>query len=102
MAARLDKADVLSSLTAERVLDHFGVEHRRAGGELRFQICPECGPRTRDDSVSVNRESGRWRCLAHECRGDLLTMVAGYAGVDIDRDFQRVVEVAADIAGVAR
>lgn len=100
MTARIDKADVRAALTPGRVLDHFGIDHRRAGGELRFQICPECGPRTRDDSVSVNASTGRWRCLAHECSGDLFAMVAGYAGIDLVRDFSRVVEVAADIAGV--
>lgn len=101
MPRGVDKDAVLSSLTASAVLDHFQVEHQRAGAELRFQICPSCGPRSRADSVSVNRSSGRWRCLAHDCAGDLLAMVAGFAGIDIRRDFPRVVAVAADIAGVA-
>jgi len=101
-ARGLDKVDVIAALSAERVLDHFGIDHQRSGRELRFQVCPECGPRTRADSVSVSVETGRWKDHAHECRGDLLSMVAGYAGVDLERDFQRVLEVAADIAGVGR
>ena len=96
---RLEKREVAASLTAERVLDHFGIEYQRKGGELRFSICPECGSRSREDTVSINRKTGRWRCHAHECAGDILAMVADYAGVDIVRDFQRVLEIAADIAG---
>jgi hypothetical protein len=100
-AARIEKDAVLAALTPERVLEHFSIDYRRAGAELRFQICPECGPRSRADTVSVNRATGRWRDLAHDCAGDLLAMVALFAGVDIRRDFARVLVVAADIAGVA-
>ena len=102
VTARLEKADVLASLTAERVLAHFGVDARRSGGELRFQICPECGARSRWDAVSVSKETGLWHCKVNECRGDLLAMVAGYAGIDLARDFESVLGAAADIAGVAR
>jgi hypothetical protein len=98
---KVDKDQVLSALTPEMVLSHFAIDYRRAGAELRFQICPECGPRSRADTISVNRATGRWRDLAHDCAGDLLAMVALFAGVDIRRDFARVLVVAADIAGVA-
>jgi len=96
-----DKREVVQALTAERVLDYFGIGHRRSGGELRFQLCPECGWRSRWDAVSVSIASGRWKCHAHDCAGDLLAMVAGYAGIDAAREFPRVVEVAAEIAGVS-
>jgi hypothetical protein len=101
-ARGLDKTDVLAALSAERVLDHFGIDYQRSGRELRFQVCPECGPRSKADTVSVSTATGRWKDHAHDCRGDLLSMVAGYAGIDLDRDFGRVLEVAADIAGMAR
>ena len=53
MTARLEKADVLAALDVERTLQHFGVEYRRSGRELRFQVCPTCGPRTRKDARTL-------------------------------------------------
>lgn len=99
MTTRVDKRDIVAALSPTAVLDHFAVEYRRSGAELRFSICPGCGPRSRADTVSASRETGRWKCHAHDCAGDLLAMVAGFAGVDIRRDFERVLAVAADIAG---
>ncbi len=100
MSARVEKADVLAALTAERVLEHFGIDYRRSGYELRLQVCPTCGPRTRKDAVSVNSDSGQWKCHAHGCSGDILDIVAGMAGLDIERDFRAVLEVAAELAGI--
>lgn len=99
MAGRLDKADVVALLSPERVLDSFGIEHHRSGSQIRTQHCPACGQRSRD-AVTISASDGRWRCHAHECKGDLLAMVAGYASLDVERDFTRVLELAADIAGV--
>lgn len=101
MTGRLDKRVVVEALTATQVLEHFGVDHRRSGAEWRFAICPACGQRSRADSVSCNRATGRWRCHAHDCAGDLLAMVAGFAGIDIRRDFESVLAAAAAIAGVS-
>lgn len=101
MGARVDKADVIAALTAERVLEHFGVDYRRFGAELRFQLCPTCGPRTRADAVSASHETGRWIDHAHGCKGDLLAMVAGFLGVDIVARFDQVLAAAAELAGVS-
>lgn len=94
------KADVLASLTAEMVLRHFAVDYRQSGGELRFQTCPACGPRTRADSVAANRKSGCWIDHAHGCHGDLFSMVAGFAGIDVKVEFPAVIEQAAAVAGM--
>lgn len=100
MTARLDKAEVLGALGAEAVLAHFGIEFQRRGDELRCQVCPGCGPRTRRDAVAINSDTGRWCDHAHGCRGDLFDLVAGLAGLDIERDFGAVLAVAAELAGV--
>ena len=101
MPATIDKAEVLASLTPMAVLARFAISARITGAELRFAICPECGPRTRADAVSINQRTGRWYCHVGGCSGDLLAMVAGFAGIDIERDFPRVLEVAATVAGIA-
>ncbi len=101
MTARIDRADVVARLSATQVLQHFGIPSRRAGDELRFQVCPSCGPRSRIDALAVNVETGRWKCHAHSCRGDLLALVAGLAGLDARRDFRAVLAIAADLAGVS-
>lgn len=101
MTTRVDKRDIVAALTPAAVLEHFGVAYRISGAEWRFAVCPACGARSRWDAVSCNRSTGRWRCHVHDCRGDLLSMVAGFAGVDVRADFHRVLRVAADIAGVA-
>ena len=78
----------------------FAVRFRASSGEVRFQACPSCGPRSRSDAIAANRGTGLWLCHAHGCKGDLLALVAGLAGLDVEREFHRVIELAADIAGV--
>jgi hypothetical protein len=96
---KLDKDAVASALTAERVFDAFSIDRKRSAGQWRIQTCPECGPRTRRDAVTVS-DDGKWHCKAHGCRGDVFSMVAGFSGLDCARDFPTVLKRAADIAGV--
>ena len=97
---RLDKEAVLAELRTQDVVAHFQLQGRTIGDELRVGICPACGPRTRKDSVAINLVTGRWVDHAHGCSGDLLALVAGFGGLDIKRDFERVLELAGSIAGV--
>jgi hypothetical protein len=95
----LDRDALASALTPAAVLAHFGVRWRRSGDELRFRACPHCGERSRVDTVALNANTGRWIDHAHQCAGDLFDLIAGYAGL-ARRDFPRVLEIAAEIAGV--
>lgn len=97
---RLERDVVLASLQPRDVIDRFQLQGRVTGDELRTRLCPTCGPRGRADSVAINLTTGRWSDHAHGCSGDLLALVAALAGLDIKRDFERVLELAADIAGV--
>lgn len=97
---RLDKDAVLAELRARDVVQHFQLQGRAVGDELRVGVCPACGPRARKDTVAINLITGRWVDHAHSCSGDLLALVAGLGGLDIKRDFERVLELAASIAGV--
>lgn len=98
--ARLDRDTVRAALSVHAVLAHFGIEARRTGGQLRTHACPECGERTRD-AVVMNAATGLWDDKAHGCSGDLFDAIAGYADLDVARDFPAVLELAAEIAGVS-
>lgn len=97
---RLERDAVLAELRAGDVVTHFAIKSRTIGDEIRVGICPACGPRSRKDSVAINLVTGRWVDHAHGCAGDLLALVAGLCGLDVRRDFERVLEIAADIARV--
>ncbi len=96
---RIDAETVRHALTPAMVLDHHGIRYKRAGDELRTQHCPSCGQRTRP-SVAINAATGAWSCHAHGCHGGLFAAVAGFAGLDIAKEYPRVIEHAAAIAGI--
>ena len=98
--ARLDRETVRAALTAAMVAAEAGIPVRRTGTQLRTKQCPACGLRSAD-SVVVNAATGAWECKAHGCKGDLFALVAGWNGLDHKRDFGRVLERAAAIAGVS-
>jgi len=95
---KLDAAAIRALLSPAMVLDYFEVKHR-GQAQWSVQSCPQCGQLKRG-SVSVHPETCLWAC--HHCgaRGGLFDLVAGYAGIDPKKDFQRVLGLAAMIAGV--
>lgn len=96
--------DVRASLPpgfAALALDHFGKRYRPRGRELKTHDCPACGHRSRPDAVSINTADGRWQCKARGCKGDVFALVAGYAGLDIKRDFPAAINLTASIAGLS-
>ena len=95
---KLDSSSIRALLTPAMVLDHFEIK-RRGSAQWSVQTCPGCGQLKRG-SVSIHTESGLWKC--HHCgaHGGLFDLVAGYADIDPKQDFQKVLGVAAMIAGV--
>lgn len=89
-------ADIKTQLRAADALTRLGIAYKRAGRELRTQVCPDCGQRSRD-AVCINADSGAWHCKVCGGRGDILSAIAGYAGL---RDFVEVKRLAMDIAGM--
>src|ERR1043165_2030536 len=109
MSARgLDAATVRSVLRVTDVLDRFGEQYRDRP-EIRLAHCRACSHHDRRGRASlvVNRASGRWiyysgvRADGTPCRGDVLELLAAYAGLDTDSRFPEVVELGASIAGIA-
>ena len=95
---KLDAASIRALLTPAMVLDYYEVK-RRGRAQWAVQLCPQCGQLKRG-SLSIHAESGRWQCFHCGAHGGLFDLVAGYAGIDPKKDFQRALGVAATIAGV--
>lgn len=100
-SARFDRDEIAGH--AQRVVRAVFAEQNETlhvvGDEARTRLCPMCGPRSRD-AVVVNLVTGRWIDHAHGCSGDMFDIVASLAGLDARRDFVRVKELAAELAGL--
>lgn len=92
----LDKRAVLAGLTVDAVLTHFAVAARAGATEVRMRRCPQCGVRS-TPAVTINRATGRWKCHGHGHQGDLLDLIAGFAGLSISTAFPAVLALAAQI-----
>jgi hypothetical protein len=87
----------LRELDPAAVIARYRIEGRRNVDEFRTRECPKCGQRDRD-AVSVNLVTGFWCCFAHGCRGDVLALLAGYAGLGDDAaSFADVLALAGDV-----
>lgn len=97
---RLDAEHVHAALVENvpHVLELSGIEYR-GRGELRTQHCPACGPRS-GLHVCISADTGRWMCHAHGCKGNIFSLVAGYAGLDVRTEFRRVLELGASMVGI--
>lgn len=98
---RIDADVVRAHLTLAAVLHHHGVTVDRHG---RSAVCPTCGPRSRADAVRYDLRRGVWACYRGRAEihgGGPLEALAGLAGLDIRADYPRVLELGAEIAGIA-
>jgi hypothetical protein len=94
-----DADAVEAGLRAPAILDAFGARYRDAP-TIRLTVCPQCGEATKRAAVAINRASCKWVHHGGPCRGAALDLVAAFAGLDRRRDFVRLLEIAAPIAGV--
>lgn len=94
---RVDRDVVLDALTAQDVADHLGIKGRWSGRWMRSSRCGETDHG--GDHFGLARD-GHWHCHACNKGGDLLALLALGAGLDVRADFQRVLELGAEIAGV--
>ncbi len=91
---------IRAALAPIAIFESQGVDVLDRGAELRTNLCPICGERSRR-AVKVNTETGAWKDHAKGCKGDIFRLLAGYAGLDVAREYPRVLELAAQIAGIA-
>lgn len=89
----------------KQILDAYG-EHYHDAPTIRLTRCPRCGATTKREAVAIDRTTVRWvhhsgsSAADSPCRGDALDLVAAFEGLDRNRDFARLVERAAAIAGI--
>ncbi len=89
---------VLEALRAEDVANHYQIAGVWRGRGLRSKRCPKADHST--DAMWLARD-GKWHCHACDIGGDLLHLIAYAEGLDIRAEFPAVLELAAQIAGVA-
>jgi hypothetical protein len=104
VTSRLRAEDARAALAGcvPELLDRFGAEYRN-GRNLTLRECPACKRRQRRAAVKIHRDTGLW--IHHSgsgaaCKGDALDLLAAFAGLDRVRDFPRVLELGASIAGI--
>lgn len=93
----IDKAEILARLDAATVASHYQIAGRWAGRWLRSRSCGRDHHGTAAMGLAAD---GKWHCHACDDGGDLLALVARCEGLDVASDFGRVLEVAAQLAGV--
>ncbi len=98
--------DVRAALRTTVVLDHFGARYRDHP-QIRLRECPRCGEKSKREAIVIDRERGTWihhggaSAADATCKGDLLELVAAYAGLDRRTQFAELLAVAAPIAGIS-
>jgi hypothetical protein len=103
---RFDAEDVRAQYQVTALLDRFGVKYSDRP-QIRLSTCLLCGKRQRRAAFLVDRETGD--CIHHSgpdasgapCKSDIFGLTAALAGLDVRTEFPRVLELAAEIAGIA-
>lgn len=93
----LDRSTVMAALRAEDVVAHFAIPGVWRGRWLRSRRCAISDHDS--DAFGISRD-GHWHCHAHDQGGDLLRLVAVGHKLDMRNDFPRILEIAAEIAGI--
>lgn len=104
---RLSVSDVRDSLTPEQVIHSYGLQTKRRGSQFRLSQCPRCHEKSTREAIAIDAQTGHWchhgheRAAGGECSGDILDLVAACEGLTTKHDFARVLQRAAEIAGVS-
>jgi hypothetical protein len=93
----LDRATVLAALRAEDLVRHYAIPGQWRGRWLRSSRCATDDHGT--DAFGISRD-GHWHCHACDKGGDALKLIATGEKLDMRQDFPRILEIAAEIAGI--
>lgn len=105
-AARIDVNDVRLELRIEHVMERYGLHARKRGRAIRLPECPSCRLHSSSKAVWINTRKDTWGHFGHgkreggSCYGDAFDLIAVCESLDRRRDWQRILEIAAKIAGV--
>lgn len=95
------KREIVERIDVRHLLLTYGCKIKRGGGRNEWQS-PDCPhERHKDaDAFRFNEVKKRWQCFKCNVDGDVFTFIALAEGLDCQRDFLRVREIAASIADV--
>lgn len=97
---KFDPAVINEALNIRDVADHYGADLRKAGHTwMTCCILPDHSDST--PSFAVYPDTNHFYCYGCQVGGDPLKLIALCQGLDIKRDFRRVLEIGADLGGVA-
>lgn len=105
-AVKLDIEDVRAELHVEDVVRKYGLRVRNRGSQYRLTECPCCKDSSSSEAIAISKRDGTWlhhgreRDAGGECSGSLMDLVAVCEGLNPKRDFAKVIQVCAKIAGV--
>ncbi|HEX4455692.1 MAG TPA: hypothetical protein VH143_32750 [Kofleriaceae bacterium] len=94
------------ALRAEDVIAAYGLRARKLGATYRLAECPGCGSKSSSWAIVINTRKGTWGHFGHgrneggACFGDLIDLVAACEGFARRTEWRRVLDRAAEIAGV--
>lgn len=97
MTRRITRDEVVAALRVEDVMGHLGITGRFHGAWLRSARCAETDHGS--DAFALKRD-GHWHCYSCDKGGDILALLAAGMGVDVRANFSRVLELAAELAGI--
>jgi hypothetical protein len=99
-------SDIRAELSAAIVIREYGLRAIRRGSQYRLKQCPRCGEKSPREAIAIDARTGSWLHFGYErasggtCSGDVLDLIAACEGLDCRRDFRRIAERAASIAGI--
>ena len=97
-------AHLKATLTCQDVATHYNVRIRRAQGPHWQAHCFNTLAHAHGDrNPSLSLGLSHFQCFAAQCdiHGDVLDLVASLEGLDTTADFDTVVQIAADLAGLS-
>lgn len=96
----LDRAIVLAALRAEDLVRHYAIPGQWRGRWLRSDRCAVVDDHEHGSMPFGISRDGKWHCWGCDQGGDLLKLVATGEKLDMRQDFPRILEIAAEIAGI--
>lgn len=98
--------EIRDALSADLVIARYGLRAKKRGSQYRLVECPRCRGRSTREAIAIDAKTGQWlhhgfeRAAGGTCSGDVLDLIAACEDLDCKRDFRRIMDIAAEIAGV--
>lgn len=99
--ARFNVDVIKDRLDLASLAERYGASFHRHGN-YRMAKCPLPGHIDRTPSFVVYDDTQHFHCFGCQAHGDAFTFLAAMMGLEVKRDFRRLIEEAASLAGVGK